>query len=83
MTFAVWMPKLAAAALFTAALGIGVAVSAPSPAVTTRTIATDAVFQPGMDGVDYTAVTGPRKPADANAVPACADPVRRGTLRPC
>jgi hypothetical protein len=82
MTLSAFMPKLAVAAFFTAAIGIGVALSAPSPE-TSRPAVADAVFEPGMDGVDYAAITGPRKPADGNAVPACADPARRGTLRPC
>lgn len=52
--------------------------SAPSPA---KTVADDA-FRPGMDGVDLAAITGPKGSASGRA-PACADPARRGDLRPC
>lgn len=86
MIFPVWTLKIAAAAVIPVAIGVGGAISAPSPVGTITTdqpIASTDVFVPGPAGVDYALITGPRRPADANAVPACADPVRRGDLPPC
>lgn len=83
MKLPAWMMKLAAAAVIPVAVGVGVAVSAPSPVTTERAVVTDQEFTPGNDGVDYAAITGPLPPKHANAVPACADPERRGDLRPC
>lgn len=65
----------AAAALVAAAPAMS---SAPSPA---KAVA-DEAWRPGMDGVDVAAVTGPKGSA-SGGVPACADPARRGDLRPC
>lgn len=83
MTPPAWIVKLAAAAIIPALIGVGAALSAPSADSKPDRIVSDEAFEPGMDGVDYAAVTGPRAPADAKAVPACADPERRGDLRPC
>jgi hypothetical protein len=83
MKIPAWIVKLAAAAVIPALIGVGAALSAPSATMTQPEIAADEAYEPGMDGVDYAAVTGPRAPADADAVPACADPARRGDLRPC
>jgi hypothetical protein len=73
-----------ATALFAAAalLALGgpsavASVASPQPAT-----ASDEAFRPGMDGVDFAAVTGPKGSAPGK-VPACADPARRGDLRPC
>ena len=66
---------LAAAAAFVALAGVH---AAPTPA----TIVADESYSPGMDGVDVAAITGP-KGSGAGRVPACADPARRGDLRPC
>lgn len=71
---------LGAAAAFLA-LAAGHAVSsAPSPAI--GATVSDEAWRPGADGVDVAAITGP-KGSDGGAVPACADPARRGDLRPC
>src|SRR5690606_31730821 len=72
MTLSTRIVTLAAAAFL--ALG-GAVSSAPSPAA-------DSAYRPGMDGVDLAAVTGP-KGSGAGRVAACADPARRGDLRPC
>ena len=47
-------------------------------------------FRPGQHGVDYTIITGPigshagsSASSHAGRLPACADPARRGNLRPC
>ena len=39
-------------------------------------------YRPGQDGVDFTAITG-AKGSQFDKLPACADPARRGNLRPC
>lgn len=39
-------------------------------------------YRPGQDGVDFATITGPRGSL-AGKLPACADPARRGNLRPC
>ena len=83
MTLPAWTVKLAAACVFPALVGVGVAMSAPSPVAGERTHVSDQRYVNGGDGVDYAAVTGPRRPADLDALPACADPARRGDLRPC
>jgi hypothetical protein len=86
MIFPVWTLKLAAAAVIPVAIGVGGAISAPSPVDITPTeqpIEAADVFVAGPAGVDYALITGPRRPADTNAVPACNDPVRRGDLPPC
>ena len=70
---------VAAAAIF--ALGLGAALSAPSPVGAERQIVSDEAFVLGADGIDFAAVTGPRAPK--SAVPACADPQRRGDLPAC
>ena len=83
MTIPSWIMRLAAAAVIPAAIGMSAAFSAPSTTISdSETIARD-VYHSGSDGVDYAAVTGPRAPRDADAVPACADPARRGELPPC
>lgn len=76
MTRPSWMTGLAAVAL---AAGAGAAVPAPSPVTE---IVADADYAPGMDGIDYAAVTGPAG-SQTGRLPACADPARRGDLRPC
>lgn len=68
------------AAALVALAGVHGVSSAPSPAV--GTVVSDEAWRPGMDGVDVAAITGPKGPA-GGAVPACADPTRRGDLRPC
>ena len=83
MTIPAWIVKLAAAAVIPALLGVGAALSAPSPEIADREIVTDDAFEPGMDGVDYAAVTGPRAPVDPQAVPACADPELHAGMRSC
>ncbi|MEO3387271.1 hypothetical protein [Mesorhizobium sp. CAU 1741] len=62
-------------------LGLGAAFSAPSLVSVDRMVVSDEAFEPSNDGVDYAAVTGPRP--DKGAVPACADPARRGDLPAC
>lgn len=81
MTRPSWMTGLAAAAIALAA-GAGAAVPAPSPVTEGREIVADADYAPGMDGIDYAAVTGPAG-SQTGRLPACADPARRGDLRPC
>ena len=83
MTLSNWTIRLTAAAILPLAIGIGAVLAAPSPAGIARPVVVDEAFAPGADGVDYAAVTGPRAPARSDAVPACADPARRGDLRPC
>ncbi len=87
MKFPAWTIKLAAASAIPALVSVGVAISAPSLTVDSDTLTipserlvSDRDFTIGADGVDYAAVTGPQR---AKAVPACADPARRGDLRPC
>jgi len=74
----------AAAAFLALAAGHAVS-SAPSPAIGLvlgqETVSNEA-WRPGADGVDVAAITGPKGSA-GGAVPACADPARRGDLRPC
>ena len=70
---------LAAAAALIALGGASAVSSAPSPQGET---VRDEAFRPGMDGVDMAAITGPKGSASGK-VPACADPARRGDLRPC
>lgn len=82
MTRPAWMTKLAAAAVIPLAIGMGVAVSAPSPVSRLQDRVADADHAPGMDGIDYAAVTGPVG-SSAGRLPACADPARRGDLKPC
>lgn len=73
---------LAAAAALLALGGASTVSSAPSPVVAKADTTADEAYRPGMDGVDVAAVTGP-KGLGAGKVPACADPARRGDLRPC
>lgn len=68
---------LAAMAALLALGGAQAVSSAPSPATTV-----DDTYKPGMDGVDVAAITGPKGSASGRT-PACADPARRGDLRPC
>ncbi|TWG50011.1 hypothetical protein [Aminobacter sp. J44] len=82
-----WLVKIAAAATIPALIGMGAAFSAPSardavvvPPAKEDTVSLD-TFKPGDHGIDYALVTGPR--ADRSKAPACADPERRGDLRPC
>lgn len=82
MTFPTRMLTFAAAAAFLALGGAGVVSSAPSPVAQKPAATHDADYRPGMDGVDLAAITGP-KGSGAGKVPACADPARRGDLRPC
>lgn len=78
-----WLIKLAAAAAIPAVIGVGVAISAPKVvAERTVTAVDDADFEPGMDGVDYAAITGPEG-SKSGRLPACADPERNAGLRPC
>ena len=70
---------LAAAAALIALGGVPAMSSAPAPDA--RAVR-DEAFRPGMDGVDIATITGPRGSAPGK-VPACADPARRGDLRPC
>jgi hypothetical protein len=74
--------RLALAAAIPLAIGAGVAMAAPSASVEQSETVVDADYRPGMDGVDIAAVTGPVRSSN-RAVPACADPARRGELRPC
>lgn len=76
---ATWLVKIAAAAVIPAVIGMGVALSAPTAKEPVPV--SDDAFVPGDDGIDYASITGQR--ADHDSVPACADPVRRGNLRPC
>ena len=73
---------LAAAAALIALGGASSVSSAPSPLPAKPMVVSDDAFRPGMDGIDMAAVTGP-KGSTAGTVPACADPARRGDLRPC
>ena len=74
---------LAATAALLALAGGPAVSSAPSPRARIEPqTARDEAFRPGMDGVDLAAVTGPKGSAPGR-VPACADPARRGDLRPC
>lgn len=82
MTHSNWIVKLIAAAVIPAAIGIGSAVSAPSPLPAASDRVSDDAFTPGADGIDYAAVTGPQGPAHPGQAPACADPARTD-LRPC
>lgn len=86
MKFPAWTVKLAAASAIPALVSVGVAISAPSFTVDSdipaERLVSDREFTIGADGVDYAAMTGPQR-AKADAVPACADPARRGDLRPC
>ena len=73
---------LAAAAALVALVGAQSVSSAPSPvAASAGTVSGDA-WRPGSDGVDVAAITGP-KGSETGKLPACADPARRGNLRPC
>lgn len=83
MTVPAWTLKFAAACVIPVLVGVGMAIAAPSPVSSERVVVSDDSFTTGADGIDYAAVTGPRRPAEAKAVPACADPARRGDLRPC
>ena len=83
MTAPTWLLKLLAAAAIPAAIGVGAALSAPTPGSgQAETVVEDADFQPGMDGIDYASVTGPEG-SKTGRVPACADPERNAGLRPC
>ena len=73
-------PAIALAAAFLALAGGQAVPSAPSPAI--GTAVGEGVWQPGADGVDVALITGPKGSA-GGALPACADPARRGDLRPC
>lgn len=83
MQLPAWTVKLVAASVLPALIGVSVAMSAPSASIAGKTFVSDHEFSIGADGVDFAALTGPRAPARADAVPACADPARRGNLRPC
>lgn len=94
MTLSAWIRSLTVAAAVSLLAGSGAPWAAPSPAVDPQEAdmmdmwaeedhAVDDDYRPGMHGIDYAAITGPRGPADPGAVPACADPERRGDLRPC
>ena len=83
MTIPSWIMKLAAAAVIPAAIGMGSALSAPSPALSEPEAHVQDTQRPASDGIDYAAITGPRAPRNGNVVPACADPERRGDLLPC
>jgi len=76
---------LGTAAALVALAGVEAVSSAPSPAATEpavgETVRGD-TWRPGMDGVDVAAITGPKGSA-VGKLPACADPARRGDLRPC
>ena len=82
MTFPAWTLKLAAAAVFPVVIGIGAAFAAPPLATGEGPTVADEAFGPGADGVDYAIVTGPQG-SQAGKLPLCADPERRGDLRPC
>lgn len=83
MAIPTWIIKLSAAAVIPAAIGVGTAVSAPSVARSEIVTHAQEAARPGSDGIDYAAITGPRSPRDSSAIPACADPDRRGDLLPC
>ena len=82
MTLSTRTITLAAAAALIALGGAGSVSSAPSPVVVKAEPVAGDTWRPGADGVDLAAITGP-KGSDAGKVPACADPARRGDLRPC
>ena len=73
-----------ATALFAAAalLALGGPSAVASVPAQQQGTASDEAFRPGMDGVDLAAITGPKGSAPGK-IPACADPARRGDLRPC
>ena len=91
--------KLATAATIGLLAGIGAPLAAPSPVASDRDEAAivaapdedalleeylaDDDYYPGMHGVDYALITGPRAPTSPNAVPACANEARKGDLRDC
>jgi hypothetical protein len=84
MTLSTRRLALAATAALLALAGAQTVMSAPSPEV--QTTVRDEAFRPGMDGVDLAAITGPTtgpKGSASGRLPACADPARRGDLRPC
>ena len=57
----------------------------PAGAVSSAALRADTAddgYRPGQDGVDLAAITGPKGSAQGR-LPACADPARRGDLRPC
>lgn len=81
MTFPAWVLNFFAIAAISAMFGVGIATSAPSSGQQNLPVQ-DEKFQLGQDGVDHILITGPRSAAN-NKVPACADPARRGNLRPC
>lgn len=83
MTHSPWIVKLIAAAVIPVLIGMGAAFSASSPLPANTRATVDETYRPGADGVDVAAVTGPRGPSRPGQVPACADPARRGDLRPC
>ena len=80
MTTPAWVLKLAAAAVIPVMIGMGVALSAPAPLADAGDVVRDESYQPGVDGVDLAAVTGPVGSLDGRT-PACADP--KSGLRPC
>ena len=82
MTLSTRSLLLGAAAAFLALAGAQGVSSAPSPLAAKPAAVSDKAFRPGMDGVDVAAITGPKGSA-AGKMPACADPARRGDLRPC
>ena len=76
---------LGTAAALIALAGVEAVSSAPSPVSAESAVAgtvSDDAWRPGMDGVDVAAITGPKGSA-AGKLPACAEPARRGDLRPC
>lgn len=83
MQLPAWTVKLIAASVVPALIGVSVAMSAPSTPTSGSDVLSDANFMIGADGVDFAAITGPRASASVNRIPACADPARRGALRPC
>lgn len=85
MTLSTRTITLVTSAALLALAGAPAVSSAPSvmaPPVARAEASLDDAYRPGMDGVDLAAVTGP-KGSGAGKVPACADPARRGDLRPC
>lgn len=82
MTLPAWTLKLAAAAVFPVVIGIGAAFAAPSLGTGESPAEAGEAFKPGADGVDYAIATGPQG-SQAGKLPLCADPERRGDLRPC
>lgn len=81
MTFPAWVLNFFAIAAVSGALGVGIATSAPSSLQENQPVQ-DEKFQFGQDGIDHMLISGPRSAAN-NKIPACADPARRGNLRPC